>query len=500
MDIFFTILRKTIVATVCLVFAFVVIYIPQDWNQIEEAHALTGDASERTQLLNLGQLGEINVAATLSAAYDKVTSFASNSLFTKEFTLDGIAWALAKGIVSSMVQSLINWINSGFEGSPAFVTDLGGFLRNAGDEAIGQYLESLGGVGSFICSPFRLDVQIAVALQYERIRVNQPAPTCTLTGIIDNIEGFLGGGPGSCSQGGWNDWVDISAAPNQYTPFGQVLAGQAGARAVLINARGEEFAKLDFGDGFLSGEICEVVSGSTREDCWISKPGKIIQEALTFNIDSSRQALITADEIDEVISALLGQLAQKALTGTAGLLGLSGGNPHSYNQPYTGYNGITYNSYVESMSAQAAEGNGVVTSNNAVNLMRDTRAQQAAVLSLANVYIGRFTDKRDEFLAAANPTTPTTPTFGGIPTFGGLPIVNYEAKADEAQGYIDRVQAVANVAQNRINTLDAWIADYPRVPVAEKSQILSSYTSARYYTDIDRSNYADSWANLLSRL
>ena len=102
------------VLTVFIIFGFVATYIPQPYNQVEtvEAGGMTGGSTEPTQILNQIQLGFVNIAATASAAYDKISAFASNNLAIKELQLDGIGWAIAKGIVSSMVQSIISWINS----------------------------------------------------------------------------------------------------------------------------------------------------------------------------------------------------------------------------------------------------------------------------------------------------------------------------------------------------------------------------------------------------
>lgn len=354
MDTFFNLLKKGLVVTVFLVFAFVATYIPQPYNHIDEVEAggLAGGSTELTQIANNVQLGAVNIATTASAGFDSITSWATGSLWVKENILDGIGWALAKRIVSMMVRSLIDWINSGFQGSPAFVQDLKGFLLQAADEVIGEYISDLGGIFDFICDPFRLDIQVSVALQYQQARSNggdgSPAPTCTLTGVIDNIRNFIGG---TFSDGGWNDWFDITATPQTYTPYGSMLSAQAGARARIVNAQGEEIKLLEFGDGFLSGEICEIVHGasSPREDCFITKPGKIIEEALSFNLDSGRQSLIAADEINEIIAALLGQLAQTVMTGAAGLLGLSSGTGYTYS-------GFTGGSYLDNIVASSTEG------------------------------------------------------------------------------------------------------------------------------------------------
>jgi hypothetical protein len=55
----------------------------------------------------------------------------------------------------------------------------------------------------------------------------------------------------------------------------------------------------------------------------ISKPGTVIAASLNKALGAGTDALISADEINEIVSALLGQIAVQALTGAAGLLGLS---------------------------------------------------------------------------------------------------------------------------------------------------------------------------------
>ncbi len=324
MDTFFLGLKKLLVTTMFVVFAFVMIYVPQ---------APTSNVAE----VNAGGFGGIvfdptNTAQNLNTTIQSTISAAANTLnWTKENVLDGIGWALAKRVVSGMVSSLIDWVNSGFQGRPAFITDLGGFLRNIVDEELGRVISELGAVGSFICSPFRLDVQVSIATQYAQFDADgreQSAPTCTLTGVIDNIQGFISGiDPGR----GLADWLTITATPETYTPYGALLSAQATARARLINAEGTTLTELNWGSGFLSQSVCQAIEGTSgAQDCSIVTPGAIIQDALTLNLDSGRQVLVQADEINELIGALLGQLANKAITGINGLLGLSSGTGFTY--------------------------------------------------------------------------------------------------------------------------------------------------------------------------
>jgi len=373
MDTFFNILRKGLVGTLLLIFAFVITYVPQPYNHIERAEAIVsiGGATEVTQMLNNVELSVATFAETTQLV------IAENSWF-KEYILDGIAWTIAKNLVSMMVRSLINWINSGFKGSPAFIQDLDGFLMEVGDRAAGEFISGLGKAGSFICSPFKLDIQLALSLDYKRTREGRPQ--CKLSDIVGNLEDFISG---NFSEGGWENWFTIVNDPDQYTPLGQLQTAKSDFQARLVNSKGVALEEVKWGDGFLSSKICEKIEGPTgpKEKCVITKPGKTVQEALSFNLDSGRQSLISADEFNEIIGSLISQLANKALTGTAGLLGLSSGTGHTYE----GYGGGSYlDAMVASSSDQISTGSGLALINEALTVQRDFNA-------LATSYLPRFT-------------------------------------------------------------------------------------------------------------
>jgi len=327
MDFFFNTLRKGLVATIFLIFAFSATYIPQlPTSDVHEAEAggLTGGALEITQNLNRVILGSNLVQNTMTAA-------ATTWNWTKENVLDGIGWAIAKRIVSGIIQSLIDWVNSGFAGKPAFLQDMKGFLLNIADEVAGEFISDIM-IGDFslgfLCSPFRLDVGIAIETRYAQGRsTGSSAPSCTLSGIIDNIEGFIGGFD---SGNGLSDWITITSSPQTYTPYGNVLEAEANLRARIINSQGEEVSLLGFADGFLSKKQCQTVTGAdgrtSEANCQVVLPGKVISEQVNKALGAGQDSLIEADEINELIAALIGQLANTAMSGVAGLLGLSGGD------------------------------------------------------------------------------------------------------------------------------------------------------------------------------
>ena len=311
MDAFFTLIKKSLVATMFVTFGLMETYVPiPHTNNVNQAEAQWAvfDASNA-------------IKQGLDYVQQKLIEGWNWAIANKEMFLDGIAWKATKMVVAGMLDSIRAWARNGFEGRPMFVEDIEGFLRESADRAFGEYIQELGSVGSFLCDPFKLDFQIALTALYARDRINQPV-TCTLTGIIDNLDGFLSGTRGSFAQGGWNDWFDITADPMTYTPVGALVTADQVAQARIVNARGVVAKELDYGNSWLSQKDCETVEegGVEKTFCSIISPGKTLQEAVTFNIDGERQALITADEFNEAVVEIGGALATKIFADNGGLL------------------------------------------------------------------------------------------------------------------------------------------------------------------------------------
>ena len=302
-------------------------------------------STEATQQLNNAELAVSATQETISAANSGIIAGAATTLAAKE-AADGIAWQVAKKMVSNMTKSLIEWVNSGFEGNPAFITDLNGMLLDALDSTAGSYIQSLGGIGEFVCSPFKLDVQVALQLNYAQARSGMPAgasaPECSLTDIENNISGFLNG----IGDHGWQEWLSITSNP-QNTPYGAYLAAEAKMNLRLVNESGQSLTEANWGQGFLSKKVCEGINGQpaeTGKNCQITTPGQVISQQLNYQLTTSQQSLIEADEINELIGALMNQLTLKAVEGINGILGL-GGNSNYTDYTLTGT--TSSNSYLD---------------------------------------------------------------------------------------------------------------------------------------------------------
>jgi hypothetical protein len=328
MTTFHAIFQKSFIFLFTLCFMFVAVYVPHQQNQINHAEAtlpVIDYAHIAETVIDIGFSAATYAKEVLIAAYAYADDY-------KEYVLDALIWAASKGLLAAITSSIVNWINSGFKGSPMFVQDFRRFMLHAADHIAGDFLMELGGLASFVCSPFQLDIQIALATSYRTARSGGYG-RCTLTGALANIDNFVKGAGNfnASGVGGWRSWYSVTSRPHRYTTYGNLLAAQAEVGIRIRNAQGQEIKLLDFGGGFMSSKLCNNISiaGVTKEQCSVSTPGRVIEQALNFQLSSGSRSLIVADEIDEILGALMGQLLQRVVTGAAGLLGSSNRNGNS---------------------------------------------------------------------------------------------------------------------------------------------------------------------------
>ena len=252
------------------------------------------------------------------------------TLKLKECTLDGLVTMLGQTLLQTFTKNIVDWINRGFEGEPAFVTNPEGFLGDVADKVVGQEIKA---VAPFLCQPFRLQLQLALGLQYsykthEEIR-------CRLSDVIGNLQnsyqGFVGG---DFRQGGWQNWLAIGGTP-QNNAYGAYLATTDKLQASIVTATGQQIKLLDWGKGFKSWRKCvvrnedvtdplgNVIKGDCVQEGPIQTPGSVIVDQTSNALKAQLDRFQVADEIDEIIGALTNQLLTRAMGGAGGLLGSS---------------------------------------------------------------------------------------------------------------------------------------------------------------------------------
>ena len=303
------------------------------------------------------------VSTTISAAANIVTAINTTlESPVKEFGLDTIAWMLVNIIIERIAASTINWINSGFKGSPAFVTNPEKYFKNIADQTAGQLIFNHPDL-RFMCAPLRARVQIALTNSYRQPYNYQ----CTLGAIERNFDGFMN----DFNQGGWDGFIQVSQN-SQNNPLGLYNQMQNQMNVSIGSALGQKHEELSWGKGFMSFRTCGKWAstpgieggGSSEEDTTvndeggnpnndyeggktpdqipsncesynISTPGSVIEGKLLDVLGSGMGRLEVADEINEIISALLNQLAGRIIGGVGkGLRALSGKDNNGSNVSY----------------------------------------------------------------------------------------------------------------------------------------------------------------------
>lgn len=266
---------------------------------------------------------------------------------TKEYGLDAVAWFLANMLLERIGESTVNWINSGFQGKPAYVTDTNGFFLSVGDQAAGEYIQNNTNF-DFLCGP-TIQSKIRIALQTSYSGKSREQRQCTLTDIYGTMEDFMG----DFSRGGWDKFFRLTQE-QQNNPIGAYIQAENEMYTKIAQSLGKEKTQLDWGQGFFSQTKCaryglattrtvteggrfelqpdgtnKYVEGTTKQvtdpaPCLEEEtitPGKTIEGQLNNILGSGTGKLAAADEIDEIIGALLNQLIMRVVGGGGGLRG-----------------------------------------------------------------------------------------------------------------------------------------------------------------------------------
>jgi hypothetical protein len=266
-------------------------------------------------------VADFGTRTILGAQYGQGVVSAANNTGHNTITFQGcITNVIAKAALTQITSSVVNWINSGFNGQPSFVTNYQQFFTNVADLAAGQFIQGSG--LSFLCSPFALQIKIAVAQSY----ANRGAQSCTLTKVIKDVNGFMNG---NFSQGGWPGLLSFTTTPTN-NPYGAYAYAQIGLVSAQNTAATNAIRNIS-PTGFLSGtqQTCGVNTTFTNTSnvvtagqnsqaakivcqpgctCQISTPGSVIEGSLQNVLQSPVNQLGLASDLDQIINALTTQL------------------------------------------------------------------------------------------------------------------------------------------------------------------------------------------------
>ena len=289
-----------------------------------------------------------------AAAISVPTNDIANNI--KEGFLDTIAWILVNAALSSIIISTTKWVNSGFEGKPAYVQDLEKTAANLEGEVVSRLLNEIENevklgvdLDGFFCGPFDQEIRRALRIQLA-IKTAQPRYTqyskCTIDSILEKGGNTLQNFENDFTKGGWPAWLQLTEPQNNRWGVWGTLQKEIWDRE--SEAKGNKDKELYFGRGFLSqlkvGECLPpgppyksdyewpINAKTGKPDCPAQykkepdryvTPGAIIQENITKTLGIGTERLKIADELDELIGSILNQFILKVFKGVGGLFGAS---------------------------------------------------------------------------------------------------------------------------------------------------------------------------------
>lgn len=209
---------------------------------------------------------------------------------------DQVGWCAVNSVIESIGAATVQWINTGFQGNPAFVQDPEQFFADVADIQAGIFLNQVS--SGLLCTPIKNWVRISLATSYNS-SINY-APQCSFTDISGNLEQFMSGETFS-----WTDWLSYTQNPYN-NPYGATIYSQIEIDKRIANALGTQSTLLQWSGGFLSKKDPETGK--------ITSPGSVIQEQLNQRLFSGQKRLEIADEFDEVVTALVNQLIKIAVS------------------------------------------------------------------------------------------------------------------------------------------------------------------------------------------
>jgi hypothetical protein len=324
-----------------------------------------------------------NLAANTAVAANTTVKNVKDDL---KCGLDAIAWSVAKVTLQSITRSTVNWINSGFQGSPAFVSDLQSNLKYLGDAVANDFFNHLNATvvdatGFNIKSPFQDQINQKLRAEYYRQTSGLLGISgYDLNGYSKDPKAFI---DGAFDQGGFNAFFSASQNPAN-NPFGAYKLASDQLWATIDAAAQQRKMEITNGRGFLSWRgscnppsvtdisavsasdlggstavnldalnvaaggtptaqtsskntantnvASKTVSLSQAEQCRnnaVRTPGSVIESQLETSLGTGIRQLELADSINEIVGALMGQLVNQVLGGGSGGGGLLGASQPS---------------------------------------------------------------------------------------------------------------------------------------------------------------------------
>lgn len=260
----------------------------------------------------------------------------TESLEENDTCLKSIARMVIKMLLQKITMSTVAWIQSGFEGKPFFIENIGVFMTDIARTEILQFGLEINDPNIF---PFGRDYMIRQASYFNR-RFQENARYSLNEMIAETSPGYNANDfIGDFSKGGWNGWISMTQVPAN-NPLGfQLIASEE--LSTRVNGQVTDInTRLAQADGFLGDQRCVEPKGLTREahnaalehpvqipivDPATGKtvgydtegtckrweyvtPGKLVAEAATTAVNYPTDNLLKAEDMNDAVASIMDAL------------------------------------------------------------------------------------------------------------------------------------------------------------------------------------------------
>lgn len=243
--------------------------------------------------------------------------------------LNAIGYCVINAVLEYITQATIDWINSGFDGNPAFVEDPAKFFGDIAEAESANFLQQVveGATGIDICQPFRLQIVTGLAggggsrfANQARCTFDDMKAALGVSGVDFDYNAYTSGN--SPYNGSLNAWWNVTQY-DQNNSYGAYALAQQELQRRLSIQQNSATLDLTMGRGFLSVKSCTKDSTTTDADgntvpvkgtCRTTTPGGVIEDQANRALGAGRERLVMADKFDQIITALVNQLIKTALS------------------------------------------------------------------------------------------------------------------------------------------------------------------------------------------
>lgn len=277
--------------------------------------AVTAAASFVSLLFSV-PTNETNVAI-ITNSY--VTAGSEITMVFKECILDVLAWAAKMIIFEVILRAIYDWIDEGFDGGPAFLSDAHQFFKKLAGYTLEAFINE-SGLDELLCAPFSESVRqhMTTVLDVEVKGSGFKEYACTLESMLgENMDSKYNSMviSGDISEVGLTGAMALAQPGNN--AYSAIFNVEAEAVSRMQQAQSTEKMLLDFGDGHFSLR-CDSNNDGIREVC---TPGDFVAQQINKWLGGGLDQLKNADEVSEIVAGAVAALVQGILFDTeSGLL------------------------------------------------------------------------------------------------------------------------------------------------------------------------------------